>query len=64
LTVESNRQEIASIQMLRGIAATMVVFVHLDVQLRRYGLGGYDGAWLATGVDIFFVISGQASSCG
>jgi len=36
----------------------MVVFVHLDVQLRRYGLGGYDGAWLATGVDIFFVISG------
>jgi exopolysaccharide production protein ExoZ len=58
LTVESNRHEIASIQMLRGIAATMVVFVHLDVQLRRHALGGFDAAWLASGVDIFFVISG------
>ena len=44
--------------MLRGIAAMMVVFVHLDVQLRRLNLGSVDRAWMATGVDIFFVISG------
>src|SRR3712207_3507791 len=36
----------------------MVVFVHLDVQLRRHGLGAIDSGWGATGVDIFFVISG------
>ena len=58
MTVESNRQEIASIQMLRGIAASMVVLVHLDVQLRRQGLGALGTGWGATGVDIFFVISG------
>lgn len=58
MTVESNRQDIASIQMLRGIAASMVVFVHLDVQLRRHALGGFNADWLASGVDIFFVISG------
>jgi peptidoglycan/LPS O-acetylase OafA/YrhL len=58
LTVESTRQDIASIQMLRGIAATMVVFVHLDVQLNRLGLGQMGSEWMATGVDIFFVISG------
>lgn len=58
MTVESNREDINSIQMLRGIAAMMVVFVHLDVQLRRHALGGFDSAWLVSGVDIFFVISG------
>jgi exopolysaccharide production protein ExoZ len=58
LTVESTRQDIASIQMLRGIAATMVVFVHLDVQLERHGFGVMGTGWMATGVDIFFVISG------
>jgi exopolysaccharide production protein ExoZ len=58
LTVESNRQEIASIQMLRGIAASMVVLVHLDVQLNRHFGHGFESAWLASGVDIFFVISG------
>jgi exopolysaccharide production protein ExoZ len=44
--------------MLRGIAASMVVFVHLDVQLERLGYGSYDASWLGSGVDIFFVISG------
>src|SRR3954471_22053033 len=44
--------------MLRGIAASMVVFVHLDVQLKRLGYGTLDAPWLASGVDIFFVISG------
>ena len=36
----------------------MVVFVHLDVQLRRLGYGQIGSEWMATGVDIFFVISG------
>ena len=36
----------------------MVVFVHLDVQLKRLGYGTLDAAWLSSGVDIFFVISG------
>ena len=58
LTVESTRQDIAAIQMLRGVAAAMVVFVHLDLQIERLGYGSYDLGWLASGVDIFFVISG------
>lgn len=58
VTVESSRQDIASIQILRGIAATMVVFVHLDVQLARHGFGALGSDWAASGVDIFFVISG------
>lgn len=44
--------------MLRAVAATMVVFVHIDselIQLHRQPLGS---DWLASGVDIFFVISG------
>jgi exopolysaccharide production protein ExoZ len=58
LTIESTRHDIIPIQMLRGIAASMVVFVHLDVQLKRLGYGTLDAAWLSSGVDIFFVISG------
>jgi exopolysaccharide production protein ExoZ len=58
LTIETNRLDIVSIQMLRGIAASMVVFVHLEVQLKRLGYGSFDATWLGTGVDIFFVISG------
>jgi exopolysaccharide production protein ExoZ len=58
LTIESTRHDIIPIQMLRGIAASMVVFVHLDVQLKRLGYGTLDAPWLASGVDIFFVISG------
>src|SRR4051812_42255496 len=44
--------------MLRGVAALMVVFVHLDNHLARLNYGTVDVGWLATGVDIFFVISG------
>ena len=58
LTIEGNRQDIVPIQMLRGIAASMVVFVHIAVQLERLGYGDYDFGWLSSGVDIFFVISG------
>lgn len=58
MTIETTRRDITSIQMLRGIAATMVVFVHLDIQLKRLGFAQIGSDWMATGVDIFFVISG------
>jgi exopolysaccharide production protein ExoZ len=44
--------------MLRGIAAAMVVVVHIGLQLDRLGYGTYSVGWLSSGVDIFFVISG------
>ncbi|MCF7826018.1 MAG: acyltransferase [Candidatus Marinimicrobia bacterium] len=51
------------LQLLRGLAALMIVFVHLGVAEGRYGslLGAriLDGMRVGTaGVDIFFVISG------
>ncbi len=46
--------DILSIQYLRGIAAMMVVAVHLHPQLERMGYQGYWPHWLASGVDIFF----------
>jgi exopolysaccharide production protein ExoZ len=58
LTVEAPPRDVVAIQMLRGIAAMMVVFVHIDVQLPRLGYARLGTSWLATGVDIFFVISG------
>jgi exopolysaccharide production protein ExoZ len=58
LTIESTKQDIESIQMLRGVAALMVVFVHLDNQLKYLGYRVLGSGWLAFGVDIFFVISG------
>ena len=41
-----------------GIAAAMVVVVHIGLQLERLGYGTYSVGWLSSGVDIFFVISG------
>lgn len=58
MTVESPPREVVAIQMLRAIAATMVVFVHIDTQLTRLNYGAIGSWWLASGVDIFFVISG------
>lgn len=49
---------LVSLQHLRGIAALMVVCVHLQVQLERMGYSGGWPGWAATGVDIFFVLSG------
>jgi exopolysaccharide production protein ExoZ len=47
-----------SIQYLRGIAAFLIVLVHLPLQLERMGYAGHWPSWLNIGVDIFFVISG------
>ena len=58
MTIEAPGQDLIAIQMLRGIAAMMVVFVHLDVQLARLGYATLGSNWLTSGVDIFFVISG------
>ena len=45
---------IQNVQVLRGVAAILVVFVHLDKLLAQIGLPTWGGG----GVDIFFVISG------
>ncbi len=58
MTVESSRGDIASIQFLRGVAAVMVVLVHIALQLGRLGTPTFEAGWLLAGVDIFFVISG------
>jgi len=50
--------EILSIQYLRGCAALLIVFYHLELQLQRVGYEGYWPHFLSAGVDIFFVISG------
>jgi exopolysaccharide production protein ExoZ len=51
------KAEIFSLQYLRGIAALMIVLVHVPGQLSPGGLGGWSEP-LKGGVDIFFVISG------
>lgn len=58
MTVESQSTNIASIQVLRGIAAFMVVVLHLLLQTERLGFPEVEAPTLASGVDIFFVISG------
>ena len=58
MTIESPGRDVVAIQMLRGIAAMMVVFVHIDIQLERLRFGTLGTGWLSCGVDIFFVISG------
>ena len=45
---------VRNVQALRGLAALLVIFVHLETVLPRIGLEAFGGA----GVDIFFVISG------
>ncbi|MCE2660128.1 MAG: acyltransferase [Rubrivivax sp.] len=49
---------IANIQALRAIAALLVVFYHLQAPLERYIGAGMHTSFGASGVDIFFVISG------
>ncbi len=49
---------ITNVQLLRGIAALMVVIFHLTMKLQPFGLDGSQVSFLQAGVDIFFVISG------
>ena len=58
MTIEAPGRQVIAVQMLRGIAATMVVFFHINVQLIRLHFAPLHSAWMASGVDIFFVISG------
>ena len=58
MTIETTRQNIVGIQCLRGIAALMIVFYHLEVQTARLEMPWPHLPVLQAGVDIFFVISG------
>lgn len=49
---------IRNIQVLRAVAALLVVFYHLQAMLRDYAGSGPRTTFGASGVDIFFVISG------
>lgn len=53
----NGRQSLASLQMLRGVAAMMVVVHHIGYQIERSG-GHWSDHWLNAGVDLFFIISG------
>jgi exopolysaccharide production protein ExoZ len=48
-----------NVQMLRGIAALLVVFVHLEILARLAGLPQGCTFFGNSGVDLFFVISGM-----
>jgi peptidoglycan/LPS O-acetylase OafA/YrhL len=50
--------KLLSIQYLRGIAAMLIVGLHVFLQLNRLGFNGDPFQFLNAGVDIFFVISG------
>lgn len=52
------RFDYRSIQYLRGVAALAVLLYHLDVQFTRLGNQSFMPDVLASGVDLFFVISG------
>lgn len=53
----NERPSLASLQMLRGAAAMMLVVQHLGLPIVRSG-GEWSAHWLNAGVDIFFIISG------
>lgn len=48
---------IYNIQLLRGVAAFLVIFVHMDKLFEGFGIHA-DTGFGSTGVDLFFVISG------
>jgi hypothetical protein len=54
----SLNREIEGVQILRGVAAMSVVVFHLAWQLQRIGSSDGGLSTLASGVDLFFVISG------
>jgi exopolysaccharide production protein ExoZ len=58
MTIESPKPTLTSIQILRGIAATMVVLLHIGAMMDRLQLGRVAHPTFGAGVDVFFVISG------
>lgn len=52
-----NEGRLSSVQIIRGIAACLVVFLHASSQTRHGVLGGWP-VWGLAGVDFFFVLSG------
>ena len=52
------RQMVANIQILRGVAASLVVWYHMQAMLNTSFGTGFDSKLGAIGVDLFFVISG------
>ncbi|WP_426958519.1 acyltransferase family protein [Muricoccus radiodurans] len=50
--------QLVSIQYLRAAAALMVVLYHMNAPLSRLSMQVSGTEWLASGVDVFFVISG------
>src|SRR5687768_4763171 len=56
---KKNATNIESIQIMRGIAAVMVVLLHISVKGGQYGNGALGGFLIGgAGVDLFFIISG------
>jgi exopolysaccharide production protein ExoZ len=50
---------IESIQIMRGIAAMLVVLLHISIKGGQYGNGALEGFTIGgAGVDLFFIISG------
>lgn len=61
--VPPDAARLLGIQYLRAVAALMVAYLHLTLQVPAYTpylrfSGGFDSAQFGTGVDVFFVISG------
>jgi exopolysaccharide production protein ExoZ len=56
---KKNVANIESIQIMRGIAAVLVVLLHISIKGDQYGNGALDGFSIGgAGVDLFFIISG------
>lgn len=58
VTTTQPRNTLIGVQYLRGLAAMLVVFIHLQEQLQRAGFPISIVDYGSAGVDIFFVISG------
>lgn len=56
---KKNEANIESIQIMRGLAAILVVLLHISIKGEQYGNGALQGFSIGgSGVDLFFIISG------
>ena len=59
LPFRKNDTNIESIQIMRGVAAILVVLLHISIKGDQYGNGALKGFSIGgAGVDLFFIISG------